>query len=85
MLIHPSQIEPANEVYAPTKEQMEYAKEVIKVFEDGVKAGQASVGLRGQMIDVAVYRTQRDVLTAAEAVESWLNEKETRRKKWAGA
>jgi citrate lyase subunit beta/citryl-CoA lyase len=85
MLIHPSQIEPANETYAPTKEQTEYAKEVVKVFEEGMKAGSASVPLRGQMIDVAVYRTQRDVLAAGEAVDAWLREKEERRKKRSGA
>jgi len=85
MLIHPSQIEPSHECYAPTKEQMEYAKEVVQVFEEGMKAGSASVPLRGQMLDVAVYRTQRDVLAAAEAVEAWLKEKEERRKKRSSA
>jgi citrate lyase subunit beta/citryl-CoA lyase len=85
MLIHPSQIEPTNEIYAPTKEQTEYAREVVKVFEEAQKAGSASVGLRGQMIDVAVYRTQRDVLAAGEAVEAWLREKEERGKKRSGA
>jgi citrate lyase subunit beta/citryl-CoA lyase len=82
MLIHPSQIEPSHEAYSPTKEQIEYAKEVVMVFEEGMKRGLASVPLRGQMLDIAVYRTQQDVLTAAEAVEKWMKEKEKRRQRY---
>jgi len=81
MLIHPTQIESSHAVYAPTKEQIEYAKEVVQVFEDGMKQGVASVPLRGQMLDIAVYRAQKDVLSAAEAVEVWSKEKEQRRKR----
>jgi citrate lyase subunit beta/citryl-CoA lyase len=65
--------------YSPTTEQVEYAKEVVKVFEDGLKQGLASVALRGQMLDIAVYRTQKDILAAAEAVEEWMKEKERRK------
>jgi len=82
MLIHPSQIEPSHEAYSPTPEQIEYAKEVVSVFEEGMKQGLASVSLRGQMLDIAVYRTQQDVLAAAEAVEAWLKEKAERKKQW---
>lgn len=82
MLIHPSQIEPSHDAYSPTKEQVEYAQEVVSVFEEGMKKGLASVPLRGQMLDIAVYRTQQDTLAAAEAVEAWLKEKEERKKRW---
>jgi citrate lyase subunit beta/citryl-CoA lyase len=82
MLIHPSQIEGSHEAYSPTKEQIEYAKEVVSVFEDGLKKGLASISLRGQMIDIAVYRTQQDTLDSAAAVEAWMKEKEERKKKW---
>ncbi len=84
MLIHPSQIEPSHQIYAPTKEQIEYAKEVVSVFEDGMKKGMASVPLRGQMLDIAVYRTQRDILAAAQAVDEWLKQKEQRKKRFEG-
>lgn len=81
MLIHPSQIEPSHEVYGPTKEQADYAREVVQAFEEGMKAGQASISLRGQMIDIAVYRTQKDILAAAEAIDAWAKEKEERKKR----
>ena len=80
MLIHPNQIEPSHEAYAPTQEQVDYAKEVKEVFEQAMSEGQASIALRGQMIDVAVYRTQMDVLAAAEAVDQWIKDKAERKK-----
>ncbi len=85
MLIHPSQVEPAHEIYAPTQAQIAYAKEVVKIFEEGIERGEASVPLRGQMIDIAVYRTQKDTLATARAVEGWPKEKEKRAKKRGGA
>lgn len=82
MLIHPAQIEPSHKAYAPTEEEVEYAKEVVDVFEKAVEEGRASVPLHGEMIDVAVYRTQLDVLGKARTVEEWLQEKEERKKRW---
>jgi citrate lyase subunit beta/citryl-CoA lyase len=80
MLIHPNQIEPSHEAYAPNQEQGAYAREVKEVFEQALSEGKASIALRGQMIDVAVYRTQMDVLAAAEAVEQWIKDKPERKK-----
>lgn len=82
MLIHPSQVEPSHEAYSPTAEQVTYAKEVVSVFEEGMAKGLASIPLRGQMLDIAVYRTQKDILVAAEAVEEWLKEKEQRKNRY---
>jgi citrate lyase subunit beta/citryl-CoA lyase len=69
MLIHPSQIEPSHEVYSPSKEQIDYAKEVVAMFEDAMKKGLASVPLRGSMIDIAVYRREKDVLGRYEDIQ----------------
>lgn len=82
MLIHPAQIEPSHKAYAPTAEEVEYAEEVVDLFEKAMEEGKASVPFRGEMIDVAVYRTQLDVLEKARAVEDWLQEKEERKKRW---
>jgi citrate lyase subunit beta/citryl-CoA lyase len=69
MLIHPSQIEISNEIYSPTQEQVEYAKEVVEMFEDALKQGLASVPLRGSMIDIAVYRREQDVLDRLKEIK----------------
>ena len=76
MLIHPNQIEPAQEIYAPSKEDVDYAREVVAMFEEGVKEGKASVALRGKMIDWAVYRAESDVLAKVDLIAA----KEERKK-----
>lgn len=68
ILIHPNQIEAAHSIYAPTQEEVERAREIIEVFEDGVAKGLASVPLRGSMIDWPVYRAARDVLAKADLI-----------------
>lgn len=77
MLIHPNQIEHSNQIYAPNKEDVDYAREVVEVFKKGMAEGKAAVPLRGTMIDWAVYLTQKDVLSMAETMA----EREQNRKK----
>jgi len=76
MLIHPNQIGPAEEIYAPDKEDIEYAREVTAMFEEGMKEGKASVALRWKMIDWAVYRAEMDVLAKVDLIA----QKEARKK-----
>lgn len=68
MLIHPNQIEPCHQIFTPSNEAVEYAKRAVQAFEEGVKRGVASVGLDGKMIDWAVYRMQKELLSTAEAI-----------------
>ncbi|MFQ5710494.1 MAG: HpcH/HpaI aldolase/citrate lyase family protein [Candidatus Geothermarchaeales archaeon] len=81
MLIHPNQIEPSHEIYSPPKDDVDYAREVVKVFEEGMKKGLASVPLRGKMLDWAVYRTARDVLAKADLIAEYEKLKSERAKK----
>jgi citrate lyase subunit beta/citryl-CoA lyase len=68
MLIHPSQIEPSNRIYTPPPEDVEWAKGVVKVFEEeGIAKGSASVSYQGKMVDTPVYDNARTILaTMAE-------------------
>jgi len=80
MLIHPGQIEPSHEIYAPAKEDIENAREAVKVFEEGMKEGKASVSLGGKMIDWAVYRAECDLLAKVELIAEYEKIKQARRK-----
>lgn len=51
--IHPSQIEPANEIFTPTKEQFEYATGVLEAYREAVAAGAGAATYDGKMIDEA--------------------------------
>ena len=63
MLIHPSQIEIANKIYAPTEQEVAHARKVVKVFEEeGIAKGLAAVALEGKMVDTPVYVSAKGVL-----------------------
>lgn len=80
MLIHPNQIEPSNEIYAPSKEDIEYVQQVIKLFEEGMKEGKAAVPFGGKMVDWPVYRAARDLLAKVELIKDYERKKQARRK-----
>jgi citrate lyase subunit beta/citryl-CoA lyase len=51
--IHPSQIEIANEVFAPSKEQFELAERMLAAYAEAVEQGKGAASLDGKMIDEA--------------------------------
>jgi citrate lyase subunit beta/citryl-CoA lyase len=63
MLIHPGQIEPSHKIYTPDTEDVEWAKGVVKVFEEeGIAKGSAAVSYKGKMVDTPVYENARTIL-----------------------
>src|SRR3954468_4977374 len=63
--IHPSQIEIANEVFAPTEGEIERAKSVIEAVHAAEAAGEGAANLNGMMIDAATARIFETVLDRA--------------------
>jgi len=65
MIIHPSQVEPSNRLYAPDPADVEWAHGVVKVFEEeGLAKGKAAVSYNGKMVDTPVYLNAKDILAA---------------------
>jgi len=63
MLIHPGQIEPSHKIYTPDADDVEWAKGVVKVFEEeGIAKGSAAVSYKGKMVDTPVYENARTIL-----------------------
>ena len=56
---HPSWVEPCNLGFTPTTEQIEYYREVRRVFAEGIAQGRAAVPLDGRMLDVPVDERAR--------------------------
>ena len=78
MLIHPNQIEPSNRIYSPAPEDVEWAREVVKAFEEeGIAKGAAAINYKGQMVDTPVYDSARATLSTAEEIAAF----ERKRKK----
>jgi citrate lyase subunit beta/citryl-CoA lyase len=66
--IHPSQIEIANEVYAPEPDEVEHAQRVVEAMEAGQAAGKGAVQLDGEMIDEASIRKARETIDRARQI-----------------
>ncbi len=72
MLIHPNQIEPSNRIYSPSPEDVEWARGVVKVFEEeGIAKGAAAVSYKGKMVDTPVYDNARTILKTMEEIEAF--------------
>ncbi|KJK11099.1 malyl-CoA thiolesterase [Terrabacter sp. 28] len=67
-LIHPGQVEPANEVFAPSEAQVEDARAVIAAFEEAQAQGRGVATLNGRLIENLHVDTARKVLATAEAI-----------------
>ena len=60
--IHPAQVPVVNEVFSPTKEEVEWAGKVIEAYEKAGAAGSGAVSVDGQMVDAASIRMARNTL-----------------------
>ena len=67
-LIHPSQIEPANAVWAPTAEAIDDARELIATFDEAIASGKGVVTHKGRMIENLHVDNARRVLAVADAI-----------------
>lgn len=65
--IHPAQLPVIHAVFTPTAEEVAHAREVIDLWEEAERAGSGvAVGPGGQMLDAAVIRTAREILSRAD-------------------
>jgi citrate lyase subunit beta/citryl-CoA lyase len=69
-LIHPSQVEPANDTWAPSDDEIEYSARVIAAFDEAVAAGQGVVTVDGRMIENLHVDNARRVLSVAAAIDA---------------
>jgi len=67
-LVHPSQVEPANDVWAPTEEDVEFSRRVIEAFETAEAEGQGVITVDGRMIENLHVDNARRVLAVADAI-----------------
>jgi citrate lyase subunit beta/citryl-CoA lyase len=60
--IHPSQLETANTVFAPSPGEIEHARRMVDAYQRGAAQGSGAVSLDGTMVDEANVRLARVVL-----------------------
>lgn len=66
--IHPSQIDPALEIFSPTQSDVDFAREVIAVYEKAAAEGLGSVGHKGVMVDAASARLFQNTVDRADLI-----------------
>ena len=67
--ISPRHVRFINDVFSPTEEEIQYAKDVFETIEKAKAEGKGVVSLRGKMIDAPIVARAKQVLEAAEVMK----------------
>lgn len=68
-LIHPSQIDVCNAVFAPTTEEIAWSRSVIAAFSDPANAGKGVLKVDGKMTELLHLEQAKRMVAVAEAIE----------------
>jgi citrate lyase subunit beta/citryl-CoA lyase len=69
-LIHPDQIAAANEIFAPSVEEVDNARAIVAAFEQPENAGKGAISLNGRMVERLHAEMARRTLALAEAISA---------------
>jgi citrate lyase subunit beta/citryl-CoA lyase len=69
-LIHPAQVEPCNEVFAPSEAEIASSREIIAAFEEAQAEGRGVVTVNGRMIENLHVDEARRTLAVADAISA---------------
>jgi citrate lyase subunit beta/citryl-CoA lyase len=67
-LIHPSQVEPCNAVFAPPADAVIHARDVIAAFADPANAGKGVLKVNGKMTELLHLAQAKRMVAVAEAI-----------------
>ncbi|MEV4316539.1 CoA ester lyase [Actinocrispum sp. NPDC049592] len=67
-LIHPSQIEPCNRVFAPSEDEIARSRRIIEAFEEAQRDGRGVVTVDGRMIENLHVDNARRILAVADSL-----------------
>ena len=67
-LVHPNQVEPANTVWAPSDDEIDFSRRVIAAFEEAKADGRGVVTVDGRMIEHLHVQNAQRILAVADAI-----------------
>ena len=67
--VHPSQVDPINELFSPSQEEAARAKRIVDAFEQAQARGLGAISFEGKMVDTMTYRQAKDVIGIAKVIE----------------
>jgi citrate lyase subunit beta/citryl-CoA lyase len=68
MCIHPTHIEPINQVFSPSEKDISAAKKIIEAYEEAKERGLGAASVEGRMIDEATYKMAKEILLFYEII-----------------
>jgi citrate lyase subunit beta/citryl-CoA lyase len=68
--IHPAQLDIINEVFSPSADEIQHARDVIAAFDEAAAQGRGSTSLDGKVVDVPVVKRAQALLDLAETMET---------------
>jgi len=69
-LIHPKQLAAANELFAPSDKELEFARRIIAAFQEAEAAGKGVVLVDGKLIENLHVENARRLVTLADAIKA---------------
>ena len=69
LCVHPSQVEPINDLFSPSQEEVSRAKRIVDAFEQAQARGLVAMSFEGKMVDIMTYRQAKDVIAVGQAIE----------------
>jgi citrate lyase subunit beta/citryl-CoA lyase len=67
-IIHPSQVEPCNDAYSPSADEVEHSRRVIEAFEAALAEGKGVITVDGKQIENLHVDNARRAIAIAEAI-----------------
>jgi citrate lyase subunit beta/citryl-CoA lyase len=67
-LIHPSQIEPCNRIFAPDPDEVARARAILAAFEKPENKGKGAIALDGRMVELLHAEIARQTVALADAI-----------------
>ena len=67
--VHPSQIEPINDLFSPRREDVNRAMRIVDAFDKAQERGLAAISFEGKMVDLMTYRQSKDIIAANQVIE----------------
>jgi citrate lyase subunit beta/citryl-CoA lyase len=65
-VLHPKQVERANTVFAPNKEQAQLARNIADAYEQAQQEGHQLATFEGEVIDEATYQMAKNIVERAQ-------------------
>lgn len=69
-LIHPSQVEPTNQIFSPTHEEVDWARKIIAAFDKGENAKKGVITVEGKMVERLHLVMARRTVAIADAIQA---------------